>query len=237
MSYLDYNGMIRQGNPGEFPNQNTSPNSLSYGGIQNQSVNGASNWSPWPGQVPGTNSNFQNNNYAPKPPASQQGSPFRGVGMPNGMPATSQPGPSPPASGNVSPATGGSQPGVGEINTGIKSGLLPDSVIQQAVGRLGQQGSMNLNMPGMNVSPAAMGEIQANQQNAFHRGTQEAQTNQSRDAAYQQAQMALAHQKAQAGASLQGMQNLTGDYDQQVSRNLAQRQMQLDLLSSLLGGI
>ena len=240
--YNPLNGMVVQGDGPQMPQQNTSVNSLSYGGINNQSVNGAGNFSPWPGQlpVPGP-SQFDQNNYAPHVPYLQRPGNMPTAAKGPAAPAVSA-GPSgttpytPPAGSGGAPVN--TQAGPAEINTGIKSGLLPDAVIQTAQNRLGLGNATPMaNIPGLNLNPQQTAEMQGNNDNVGSRNLQAQHSELGRDAAYQQAQMALAFQRAQAAASLQGMGTAGGIFENNVNRGLQGSQLQNSLLGALMGGI
>jgi hypothetical protein len=229
--YNPINGMVKQGDGPQAPRVTPGP------------PGGASPWSPWAGNQPGSyESGFEARNYKPKMPTQQPN--IYGPQAPPPIQPT-PPGPQQLPQTPAAPATGGgtgaTQPaggGVAQINTGIKSGLLPDATIQTAINRL-EQGSNapTLNFPGLGLSPEQQTEMTQNNNNNFTRTFQEQQNNLGRDAAYQQAQMALAHQKAQAGASLQGM-GVSGDmYGNDVNRQLQQQQMWTTLFGQLMGGI
>lgn len=241
MAYYDpLTGMVKQGDGPQTPTNNTSVGAGHTGG----SINGASQWSPWPGQQPGSyESGFEANNYKPHVPYWMDHRQ-----KPSVIGNTQQVAPPiSPGTGGTTPWTPGvpaspSQPvaniGVADINTGIKSGLLPNSAIETAISRLGQLGPSNLNqIPGINLNAQQASEIAGNNANAMTRGIQSSQSDLSRDAAYQQAQMAQAYQRAQGNASLAGMGVAGGMYENGVNRGLQAGQLQLSLLGSLLGGL
>ena len=196
MAYLDHNGMVQQGNG---PQRDTA-----------QSVNGASNWSPWGGQLPNAyETGFEARNYAPGG-YRQSGNVLPNMPAQISAPAVRPIQPIRPL-GNTGTQQSNAQPsgGTATYQTGIEHGLLSNDTIAAARARLQPTAPMPTS-PGVPTNQSQQSQMAQQYQDLMSQGTLKADMGLSRDAAYQQAQMALAQQKALAGASTAGMGNLVG---------------------------
>jgi hypothetical protein len=233
MAYTDYNGMVR---PGDMAVSN------------NPTYNGASTWSPWAGDLPGAyEAGFEMRNYAPGGYRGQTGQALKPT-TPAQISAPVQPlTPIAPlhfgsAGGGNTPAPASSGGGIGTYQTGIQSGLLSNDAIAAARARLQPTAPMpTANVP---TNPAQQSQMAQQYQDLISQGTLKADMGLTRDAAYQQAQMGLAQQKALAGAATAGMGNLVGLDAQNTQYNsannsadTAQRGIQQGLLLRILQGL
>jgi hypothetical protein len=219
----------------------TSPNSQSYGAIQNQSYNGMGpGW--WNHGYPSSNvylngatpmDDFNARNYKPKPVANQ----------PAPQPVTPAPaGPAAPSQPNLdlSPLVAAlsqsmpQAPGLGTYTTGIQSGQLPDSSINAAKQAMTYQGGVapTSNAP---VNPGQRGELNSQYQDAMRAGSMAGVGEIDRNASFAKNQMQLAYEKARANAAMGGFKLMQNQYEDQVNNQLAQRGQSLGLAGSLLG--
>jgi hypothetical protein len=217
----------------------TSPNSQSYGAIQNQSYNGMGP-GYWNHGYPTSNvylngaspqDDFNFRNYAPKPatPTPQPVTP-----APAGPAAPSQPAldlsPLVAALSSSLPAA----PGLGTYQTGIQSGQLPDSSIAAAKNAMTYKGGVapTSNAP---VNPAQRGALNSQFGDAMRAGSMAGVGEIDRNAAFAKNQMQLAYEKARANAAMGGFKLMQNQYEDSVNNGLAQRGQSLGLAGSLLG--
>jgi hypothetical protein len=160
MAYTDYNGMVR---PGDMAVSN------------NPTYNGASTWSPWAGDLPGSyEAGFEMRNYAPGGYRGQTGQALKPT-TPAQISAPVQPlTPIAPlhfgsAGGGNTPAPASSGGGIGTYQTGIQSGLLSNDAIAAARARLQPTAPMpTANVP---TNPAQQSQMAQQYQDLISQGT------------------------------------------------------------------
>jgi hypothetical protein len=215
----------------------TSPNSQSYGGIQNQSYFGQGpGWwnTPW-GQSQGTDAQaaFNARNYGAPRQATQPTPPV--------TPAAGPAAPSQPAfdpSSLISALTQSLPPGpsgLGTYNSGIAHGTLSNDAIAKGRQALSFTGGKAPSAPGVPVSSPAASGLSRQWNDLMAQGASGMAGDYNRDASYQQNQMGLAHEKALANAAMGGFKLMQNQYEDDISNQLARRGLGTSLLGSLLG--
>lgn len=203
-----------------------SPNSQSYGAIQNQSYNGMGP-GYWNYAYPNSNvylngaspmDDFNARNYKPKQAPVQQ--------PVSTAPQGGQQAPAAPAA--QSPLTQalanfGGTPQVGQLGTyqsGIASGKLPQATVDKTLGYL--DFNTGQTPTGQGVAPAGNG-TQWN--DLMRQGALSQRNDMERDAAYAQSQLGFAHDKARANAGVAGSKYLLGLESDRIQQELAKRSL------------
>jgi hypothetical protein len=217
-----------------------SPNSQSFGAIQNQSFNGMGpGWWNNPYADPNAhltdpNAGFNARNYG-APRQATQPAPV----TPAAGPAPSQP-QSPQfdvsslaaaLSQQIAPAPNG----LGTYQTGIEHGTLSNQSIANSMKPLAFTGGQMPTASGVPVSSQAASGLNRQWNDLMAQGASGASGDLQRDAAYQQGQMGLSQSKAKTGAMMGGFKIMQNQWQDNLENQLAQRGMRTSLLGSLLG--
>lgn len=135
-----------------------------------------------------------------------------------------------------SPSNTITQQGLGSYQTGITAGQLPQQSITNALSALRPSSSLTAASPyGTPVSRQAQSELDTMMQDSLRAGTWGQQSDLNRDAAYQQAQMQLAYDRARSDAALGGFGNLYQQEADRVGNNASRQSMILNLIGALTG--
>jgi len=127
-------------------------------------------------------------------------------------------------SGNTS---GGTQ---GNVNTGITNGTVSNQTISNAMRNFGFNQA-----PGVPYSPEAFGQINQQYGDAMNQGLGTAAIDFARNAAFQQAQMDLAQQRARADSGVGWGNLLARMYESNLNNQNAQQNQAQNLLMGLVG--
>jgi hypothetical protein len=211
-----------------------SPNSQSYGAIQNQALNGQGpGWwnTPWGApQGDDPQAAFNARNYALPKPATQPTPPV--------TPAAGPQAPSAPDLSSLASAlaqTISIPQGLGTYQTGIQHGKLSGDVIGKANSALSFHGGQAPTASGVPVGSQAASGLNRQWNDLMAQGTSGMQGDLQRDAAYQQGQMGLAFDKAQANAAMGGFKLMQNQYEDYLQNLLARRGMGTGLIGALAG--
>jgi hypothetical protein len=213
----------------------TSPNSQSYGAIQNQSFYGMGPgyWNhAYPENVLAggdPQAAFNARNYAPKPAPTQPTPTPSGAGQPT-QGASNLPSSLLSALQISAPQAPG---GLGTYQTGIKSGLLPQATVDASKSALKWNGGQAPTAAGTPTSSPARAGLNSTWNDLMTNNQATAGTELDRDASYMQNQMQLAQQKALANAAVGGYKFMLGQYDDQVGNDLAKRSLLMQALGML----
>lgn len=216
-----------------------SPNSQSYGAIQNQSFNGMGPgwWNTGFGDpnahLTDPMAGFNQRNYAPRP-ATQPTPPVTPAAGPAAPSQSPQIDLSPLAAALSQQLPPGPS-GLGTYQTGISHGTLSNQTIGNAMKPLAYTGGKAPTFSGVPVSSQAQSGLNRQFGDLMAQGASGVSGDLQRDAAYQQGQMQLAQEKAKANAAMGGFRLMQNQYADSLDNDLARRGLNLNLLSALLG--